>query len=553
MTQLTRRPFASMNAAKQSVDSKPVKLPRLLASSAFALLSLATFQPPAAAQSLNNGQICYTIADNNPPAQGNGGGTDFPDTLVRIDDFAARAVTVIANPIARSGGGTVNGIEALTSRPNFNELIAANENEIGVIDPETGEFTSIGFIDGFQDFDAIAIDRNSDNQTRLIGISKRRGADRENAIVEVFIELDENNQSVGISAPTTDNPPRIAPDQFPAGTNSIDGIALDPNTGTAYGVANSGPLSAQRFVVIDLGSGALQDRGPFLSVNGTEVNDIEDLSFDLVDNILFASSGSNVREAFTEFGFIYSNPGDGDLGNALDEFDIEDAAGSNIIDYEASACILQDVVTSGNLLLVKRITAVTPVGSSEQRFNDFENQQGDTFDDEMQTATDGAFPFGIIQPNNPLSPGDLVEYTVYIYNNSSEAISNLELCDPLNLPNILQADSIEVVPPNSDLSLAFSDFDDVIGARSPQRPIELSGIDRSCSESIELIDGNTDNFPSADSGVVGPGGQGGGVVVDFDEVAGDSEEGVSLGSGQIAAVRFVVEVGTLASEDSSDN
>lgn len=537
MYQLNRHLLANMNALKSLGVSSAARLltRRLTAAGSLALLSLVSLQPPATAQSLSNGQTCFVIADNNPPATGGGGGTDFPDSLIRINNFTARDVTVVAAQIPRAGGGTVNGIEALTSRPDFGELIAANENEIGTIDPEDGTFNSIGVITQYQDFDAIAIDRNSENQTRLIGVSKRRGPDRENAIVEVFIEVNENNESIGLSEPVELS--RIAPGQFTGDTNSIDGIAIDSNTGIVYGVANGGPLTDQRFVIIDINNGTLQDRGPFLSVNGTEINDVEDLSFDLVDNILFASTGSNVREEFTEFGFLYSNPAGGTLGNALDEFDIEDAAGAVgnniIIDYEASACIRQPVVTDGSLLLVKRITAITPVGGSEQRFESFQNQQQDTFDDELQAVTENAFPLGVVQPAQPLTPGDLVEYTVYVYNNTDGPINNIELCDPLRRPNVLQPDSVEFAAPNGALTLNFNDLENA--ERSPQAPAEAS-----CSAALGDEDGQ---FLAGPPGPIGPGGTGGGVVSDR----------FNLAPGEIAAVRFVVEVGAPQGEETVDD
>ncbi|MEL7331422.1 MAG: hypothetical protein AAFN12_04200 [Cyanobacteria bacterium J06560_2] len=514
-------------AAQKPLARRQLKLRHLLATGTFALLSLGAHQPAARAQSLNEGEICYAIADNNPPSTGNGGGRNLQDTLSVIDDFQAGAASRVAQ-ISRPGGEPIGDIEALTSRPEAGELIAANGNEIGLVDTETGIFTSLGVLEAYQDFDAIVIDRNSPDQTRLLAVSKARGPNKENAIVQVDIVLGDDGQSASLGIP--EELSRIGPEQFFEGTDSIDGIAIDPNNSNLiYGVANGGPRTAQRFVIIGL-DGTLQDRGPFL-LGETLIEDVEDLSFDLTNNLLFATTGSS-RSPLTENAFLFNNPNGGNLAPAISNFNIG-AVTSPAIDYEASACISRPDEVAGDLLLVKRITAVTPLGGNEQRFAGFQNQQGTQADVQLRTATNQTFPVGVIQPEQPLSPGDLVEYTVYVYNNTNDPVTNIELCDPLQRPNVLQTDTMEFAPPNGDLELDFDDLDDA-AARSPQAPA-----DASCTAAL----GEGGQFIAAPPGPIGPAGNGGGVVTDL----------FTLAPGEIAAVRFTVEVGAPQSGESVED
>ncbi|WP_228025397.1 hypothetical protein, partial [cf. Phormidesmis sp. LEGE 11477] len=131
------------------------------------LLSVMGYQPPARAQAR---QICYAIADNNPPDDSDSGIT-FRDTLATLD-FTTNSANDLGFIVRAEDGTTpITNIEALTSRPDFNELLAVNGNELGIVDPATLTFTSLGRLDPFPDFDAIVIDRNSPNQTRLLGVS----------------------------------------------------------------------------------------------------------------------------------------------------------------------------------------------------------------------------------------------------------------------------------------------------------------------------------------------------------------------------------------------
>ena len=509
MYQPTRRLISSTNTSAASAR-RSLRLRRLAATGAFALLSLATYRAtPAQAQETQN-QLCYAIAGNNPPGQA-GGGSNLQDTLASID-LDTSAVASIAD-IARPDGTPVRDIEALSSRPDFDFLIAANANELGRVDPTTGVFTSLGFIEGFVDFDAIVIDRNG-NQDRLLAVSKRSG-NPQNEVVEVILSLDENQIATGIASQTT----LSTVSNFPAGTNSIDGVAISP-AGNVLAIANGGPNTAQRLVGLDINSGVLDDRGPFPTATGDEIPDVEDLTFDLQGRLL-ATTGSSFNQATTETAFVYTDPGTGALSNATTEIDL---ASSGAIDFEASACLRAPDDPTGDLLLVKRITAVTSNGQ-ETRFENFVNQPGTDVDDQMLSETDGAFPLGIVEAPNSLQTGDQVEYTIYLFNPSEEiTFNNVILCDPIRRPSVLQQDSIQFSTPSDNLTLDFNDTDGF--ERAP-----LAVADDAC---VAALDGGT-QFLAGPPGPTGPNGTGGGVVTDsFD-----------IGPGEISATRFTIEVGAV--------
>ncbi|MEL6453758.1 MAG: hypothetical protein AAFQ40_03460 [Cyanobacteria bacterium J06623_5] len=483
--------------------------------STFALASLvgSTYAPAAKAQIDGSGQICYAVGDNNPPGNGDGG-ISFDDTLARIDFGAGFAEAV--DTVRRPNGAPIRNIEAMSSRTDFNELIAANGNEIGRIDPETGVFTSLGALTPFQDFDAIVIDRTSPNQADLLGVSKGGGS-LNNVLIEATLILDDSGQSIGISAPRT--VVTIPSSAFPPDTDSIDGIAVSENN-VIFGVANRGPrnfddISDQVLVIIDPVTGALDDRGVFIA-DGEEIDDVEDLSFDLFGN-LFASSGSNFNR-FTDNAFIFPLSGDGNLSPASKILDLTPTGAG---DFEASACLQFSSV--GSMLVVKRITAITRNGE-ETQFDDFLDQEGELADNELFQETGGAFPLGIVQAPTTLSAGDQVEYTVYIYNPTPLPLREAVLCDAIQLPSILQSDSIEFADPTDNLTLTFNDEPGF--ARAP-----LATADDACAA---VLDGG-DQFLAGPPGPLGglDVGAGGGVITDT----------FTLEPDELAAARFTITVG----------
>ena len=476
-------------------------------------LPLLTFARPTQAQVGAEGQACYAIADNNPPGDPDGG-RSVPDTLARIN-FGNRNVTRLGTIIGPDG--PITNIEAATSRPNFNELIVANGREIGRLDPATAQYTPLGVLAPFTDFDAIAIDRQSPNQTRLIGISKNPGDPAlNNIIVEAILEIDSSGLTTGISSIT--QLAAIPDEQFPESGDSIDGLAIT-DSGTVLGAANRGPggpnqTSEQVLVTIDINNGTLQRIGIFEDENGEPINDVEDISIDLFGD-LFISSGSNFSPSADTAYVIALGVGDRPA-RARDTLSLSSAGQ----DFEASACL--PLINDNALLVVKRITAVTRNGE-ETRFDQFVDQASDTADNRLAELTSGTFPLGEVQTPTALLPGDEVEYTIYLYNPTRLAIGDAILCDPIQPPSILQSNSVSFSEPSTDLALSFNEQADF--ARAPLAPA-----DSACEATLP-----DNQFPSGPPGPSGglDIGAGGGIVTDQ----------FLLAPSQIAAARFRITVG----------
>ncbi|MEL7520085.1 MAG: hypothetical protein AAGJ80_00460 [Cyanobacteria bacterium J06553_1] len=466
-------------------------------------------------------QACFAVADNGA-SNGSTSGAEAQDFLVRINSVAANSVSLV-NPIVTDDGTPVTFVEAMTSRPDFGELIVADENRIGRVDPATGVFTLLGTLTSSSDFDAIVIELIG-TENRLLAVSK---GNNPNVLVEVILDVDPaTNQAVGIlsesAGPTLTN--------FPAGTGSIDGIALSPD-GTLLGIANNGASSPQKLVIIDEATGVLTELGDFVDGAGV-IPDVEDISFDLGGN-LFASSGSN-NLRFQDNGFFV--PLSANDGTPLPVTDVIALGQDGGTDFEASSCLRPqgDVVDGpGDLILVKRITAVTRDGE-ETRFNDFVDQAGETDDNTLRdliTArfpNQGAnFPAGVLQSPTRLETGDEVEYTVYVYNPSLAIVNNAVLCDPIQPPGILNSESVGFSAPSSNLNLSF--VQNASFARAP-----LSAAPADCSGVIAGSDADR-QFPSGPPGPTGglDEGAGGGIVTNS----------FNVGPDQLSALRFNITVG----------
>ncbi|MBE9063835.1 DUF11 domain-containing protein, partial [cf. Phormidesmis sp. LEGE 11477] len=348
--------------------------------------------------------------------------------------------------------------------------------------------------------------------------SKRGGLQLSNTIIEATIQTDPaTGRAIGVGPANVLS--RIPRSEFPVQTDSIDGIAIAPD-GTVFGVANRGvsterAASSQILVTIDINTGQLEERGTF-TFGGAEIDDVEDLNFDLFGN-LFAISGSNFND-FTNNAFVIPLDADGNALDSSQNIPLREETGRQ--DYEAAACL--PFVPDGSLIVVKRITAITRNGENVP-ITGFDDQLSDTDDNLLFEETDGTLPVGLVAEQTALSPGDEVEYTVYVYNPSSATLENAILCDPLRQPNVLQDDSIEysepsVVPNGGELAF---DGDASGFARSP-----LAAADEAC---LPLLEGNEFIGGPPAGGVRA----GGGVVTDE----------FSLAPAEVAAIRFRVSVG----------
>ncbi|MBX2864499.1 MAG: hypothetical protein KTR27_13200, partial [Leptolyngbyaceae cyanobacterium MAG.088] len=107
------------------------------------------------------------------------------------------------------------------------------------------------------------------------------------------------------------------------------------------------------------------------------------------------------------------------------------------------------VLFGSDLRLVKRITGVTRGGSPLpiDGINGF-NDQGDTADDNnLFNLTNGSLPLGVFEVDTQLQSGDIVEYTIYFFNEGISPAANVAICDELQVPSILQPNSLELALP----------------------------------------------------------------------------------------------------------
>ncbi|MEO0456017.1 MAG: hypothetical protein AAF152_05455 [Cyanobacteria bacterium P01_A01_bin.114] len=188
------------------------------------------------------------------------------------------------------------------------------------------------------------------------------------------------------------------------------------------------------------------------------------------------------------------------------------------------------VFLGANIRLTKRITQVLRNGQPlfVPQINQFNDQGSDTTDNALQTLSNNALPLGLFSAPSLLQTGDIVEYTVYFFNDGTTPVQNIELCDVLRVPNVLQADSLLLALPNTtpptDGSFAASPL---IEARAPLAPL---------APSCEDVAG-TGNFPPGPSDRIIPG-AGGGVVVGASDNGAPS--GLDLDANEIGAFRFQV-------------
>ncbi|MEM8721275.1 MAG: GEVED domain-containing protein [Cyanobacteria bacterium P01_G01_bin.39] len=119
----------------------------------------------------------------------------------------------------------------------------------------------------------------------------------------------------------------------------------------------------------------------------------------------------------------------------------------------------QCFATSPDLLLVKRITAINPGESEERLFDEFVDD--DTEDDNNSkwlgsSNSTNTYTLGETD-GGQVTPGDVIEYTIYYLSNGSDTAQNVLVCDP--------------IPENTEF--IANDFDTLPGATGG-----ISGTDR---------------------------------------------------------------------------
>lgn len=182
---------------------------------------------------------------------------------------------------------------------------------------------------------------------------------------------------------------------------------------------------------------------------------------------------------------------------------------------------------SPSLNLVKRITAVTRSGAAVPvtGIGTFNNDPNDGDDDILANLSGNSLPIGVFTIPDALESGDVVEYTVYFYNNGVGSVDDLELCDELQSPSVLIPGSLALAAPTAlnaaGTTLSFG----ASSLLSPRAP--LSALADSCQSAPGTFPSGT---PAGGLGV----GAGGGVVV------GGTTPALNVGSGTVGAFRFEI-------------
>lgn len=186
------------------------------------------------------------------------------------------------------------------------------------------------------------------------------------------------------------------------------------------------------------------------------------------------------------------------------------------------------VILGADLRLVKRITRVTRGGTDLllSGINNFTNQPNTSDDDTLANLAGNSLPLGVFDVPNPLQSGDIVEYTVYFFNAGVAQAANVEMCDELQVPSVLQPASLELASPTTlsalGTNLTFASGSPLL---FPQAP--LAALVESCESFPGAFPSGT---PVGGLGV----GAGGGVI------AGGPTLGLNVNASEVGAFRFTV-------------
>lgn len=252
--------------------------------------------------------VCYAVADN--------GGVFGPeDTLVTLDPVTGEVDLV--------GYTGVDEIEAIAFAPAGGTLYASDEEDLGILNPATGEFTEIGSEYGsasgaegtlpIDDVDGLAWDAGGDI---LYGTNRRDGAPK-----DLLVQIDRATGLVIQDAFPGDHGYVVI--DGPGVLSDVDDIAVDPFTGVMYAASNDGGDGGV-LITVDKETGAATVVGEF------SVDDIEGLAY-FTDGVLYGSTGKDGRhpETRNQLYRIDQTTGAATLVAPFDDFR----------DYEALACL----------------------------------------------------------------------------------------------------------------------------------------------------------------------------------------------------------------------
>ena len=162
-----------------------------------------------------------------------------------------------------------------------------------------------------------------------------------------------------------------------------------------------------------------------------------------------------------------------------------------------------------DLRLVKRITAVIRGGApvAIPGINAFNDQATDPNDNQLQALSGNTLPVGVFNTGATLQLGDEIEYTIYFWNNGLATANNVELCDEIQSPTVLDNASLLLAPASGFPALAAFGPSASLSARVGGSPLATACLSA------------PGNFPA-----------GGGVVV--------GGAGFSLAAQEVGAFRF---------------
>ncbi|NEP15940.1 MAG: DUF11 domain-containing protein, partial [Leptolyngbya sp. SIO4C1] len=347
--------------------------------------------------------------------------------------------------------------------------------------------------------------------------------------------------TTGSFQPGTDNQSDVDPATNQAGSadNPIVLAAGETNNAIDAGLAVSNAIGNRVF--LDENNNGLQDDGepgvPGVTVNLIDVetgNTVATQQTD--DNGLYSFVNLPAGSYQVQFtapsgtaGFSSAPPNVNDPLAATNDSDVDPDTGLTGIISLGPNDVIQDVdaglLPGPDLRIIKRITGIIRNEVRLPGFDGFDDQSGTLADNELNDASNGALPQGVVQTPTSLQSGDLVEYTIYLFN-PGEGATNIEVCDEIQPPGILvpDANTLQLAPPTALPNLAEAAPSSLVQARDP-----LSVLAPSCLSA-------PGTFPAGPPGPTGPAGVGSGGGI----VAGGPE--FDLNSNEVTAIRFLVRI-----------
>ena len=165
--------------------------------------------------------------------------------------------------------------------------------------------------------------------------------------------------------------------------------------------------------------------------------------------------------------------------------------------------------------LVKRITGVTRGGVpvAIAGINGFNDQPGDANDNQLQQLSNSSLPLGVFNiAGGTLQTGDVLEYTIYLWNNGLNQADDVQICDEIQPPSQLDNASLSFAPASAFPTLAAFGGAGPLSAANAGDPLPA------------FCPSAPGNFPTGGGVLLDPGG------------------GFDLPSRQVAAIRFEVNI-----------